>query len=369
MGVIRLILALSVVLTHSGSFFGYCSIGGRLAVESFFIISGFYMGLVLTTKYGSESKWVFYRNRYLRLWPSYAIILVLALLLLPVTSSTYLGKDLVIPTESALHTMFSTASWFDQATVVLSNATLFLQDLALFVAYDTDAGRLFYSSDALAQTFPAINLQLVPQAWTISVEIWFYLLAPFIVARRTRTIVFICVLGVLLRACLMQAGLSHDPWSYRFFPTELPFFLFGVLAFRIFNQMPHLFESKLWQRVSLVMVYGVILAYPLMPGASHAKGIAFLIFFAIVLPYIFAATKDWRVDRKLGELSYSVYLNHVLIISVLRVCGMTTHDLGAPVVAGLSVGFATLVYLYVERPIDRMRQRAVNEERCLSIKQ
>lgn len=53
MGVLRFWLAICVVFSHSSfradtvSFF----IPGDVAVEVFFLISGFYMSLVLTTKY------------------------------------------------------------------------------------------------------------------------------------------------------------------------------------------------------------------------------------------------------------------------------------------------------------------------------
>ena len=50
MGLLRFILAASVVLAHSGDFFGFKFTGGLIAVETFFIISGFYMALILDTK-------------------------------------------------------------------------------------------------------------------------------------------------------------------------------------------------------------------------------------------------------------------------------------------------------------------------------
>ena len=50
MGLLRLWLAFSVVLMHSHSFYGFTGIGGY-AVPAFFVMSGFYMNLILTTKY------------------------------------------------------------------------------------------------------------------------------------------------------------------------------------------------------------------------------------------------------------------------------------------------------------------------------
>lgn len=51
MGIIRLLLAAAVVLGHSSPIFGQTLGGGVLAVNCFFVISGFYMAMVLQKKY------------------------------------------------------------------------------------------------------------------------------------------------------------------------------------------------------------------------------------------------------------------------------------------------------------------------------
>ena len=47
MGLLRLILAISVVIWHSSPIFGISLVGGQAAVQAFYIISGFYMALIL----------------------------------------------------------------------------------------------------------------------------------------------------------------------------------------------------------------------------------------------------------------------------------------------------------------------------------
>ena len=46
MGVIRFLLACGIVLCHSSLIFGYTPLSGSLAVQCFYIISGFYMSLI-----------------------------------------------------------------------------------------------------------------------------------------------------------------------------------------------------------------------------------------------------------------------------------------------------------------------------------
>ena len=83
MGKIRLLLALSVVAVHGGIIWKFQLVGGHIAVQAFFIISGFYMSLILNEKYiGSNSSYkLFITNRFLRLYPIYWTVLLFTLLL------------------------------------------------------------------------------------------------------------------------------------------------------------------------------------------------------------------------------------------------------------------------------------------------
>jgi len=74
MGSLRLFLALCVAFGHFGMPLGFPT--SDIAVQSFFVISGFYMALVLNEKYGPGSYWLFISNRLLRLWPTYLVILI-----------------------------------------------------------------------------------------------------------------------------------------------------------------------------------------------------------------------------------------------------------------------------------------------------
>jgi peptidoglycan/LPS O-acetylase OafA/YrhL len=95
MGILRFLLALAVIASHANGIgiplphekpypsWAIFMVDGRQAVALFFIISGFYMAMVLNTKY-QNSTLKFYGNRFLRLWPTYIIILVLACIFTPV---------------------------------------------------------------------------------------------------------------------------------------------------------------------------------------------------------------------------------------------------------------------------------------------
>jgi peptidoglycan/LPS O-acetylase OafA/YrhL len=81
MGLLRVLLAISVFMAHapqSGLTQGLRGFGGSNAVEIFFIVSGFYIALILDKSY--STKIGFYKNRILRLYPIYYIICGLAVM-------------------------------------------------------------------------------------------------------------------------------------------------------------------------------------------------------------------------------------------------------------------------------------------------
>ncbi len=83
MGLLRLFLALSVVITHTAPLFGLQMMPGDVAVKLFFIVSGFYMSLVMAGKYeGKNRALFFYSNRALRLYPAFFIAILLTAIVL-----------------------------------------------------------------------------------------------------------------------------------------------------------------------------------------------------------------------------------------------------------------------------------------------
>jgi len=98
MGILRFILALSVVITHSTSIFGLRGVGGQIAVQAFYIISGFYMTLILNEKYigVNNSYKLFITNRFLRLYPTYWVVLLLTIIYSVFVSVYSNGNDFAL---------------------------------------------------------------------------------------------------------------------------------------------------------------------------------------------------------------------------------------------------------------------------------
>jgi peptidoglycan/LPS O-acetylase OafA/YrhL len=212
----------------------------------------------------------------------------------------------------------------------------------------------------------------IPPAWSLGVELSFYLLAPWILRRKTSVIIGAFVSSLLLRYALWQIGLRDDPWSYRFFPAELGMFLFGALSYRLIYRKIRNQQLVLGWKIFALGIYPAIVLYPVY---DHSKGlfftptqILFYLYVGVSVPILFRMTGHHPTDRRLGELSYPLYLCHYLLVSIVgRFSGylMGGAFVRASLVLIASVFVAYLVTVFFDTPIDRFRQRMVDENRRL----
>ena len=332
MGSLRLFLALCVAFSHFGMPLGFPT--SDIAVQSFFVISGFYMALVLNEKYGPGSYWLFISNRLLRLWPTYLVILIPSFVIAS-NWSPVLSLDLA-----------SITYYFVSQIFVVGQDTYFY----LFTNHGT-LGLTLHPG-----TMPNLLYKLapVPQAWTLALEFYFYLLAPFIVRRGPAFIGGIIAASVLLRMALLSMfGLGGDPWSSRFFPSELALFLTGSLCYYAYAPRSDTQRRQAYVMLSTAAVLlPVCLAISSWDGVSRLASLALLCTVILIVPYLFKLTRNLAWDRYLGELSYPLYICHFLI--GWMVLPETTS--GAYISLLLSLAFSTQLYRWVERPIDRWRQ-------------
>jgi peptidoglycan/LPS O-acetylase OafA/YrhL len=357
MGLIRFLLAISVVIEHSRQIFGFELVGGQIAVQAFYIISGFYMTLILSEKYvGKNNSYrLFISNRLLKLYPIYWTVLLL-------TIFASLGVYLLSSGENMgkLQAYYEYAQFMDLSTLfflILANIIVIFQDTIMFLGLDTESGNLFFTPD-FRQTTPALySFLIVHQAWTIGIEITFYLIAPFLVRRKIAFIGALIVLSALLRVVLYTNGLQHDPWTYRFFPTELFFFLLGTIAYRIYKKI----EGKGVKETYLKIIYFSILiltfSYSWIP-IPYKMYIYFLLFFLSV-PFIFILSKHWKKDRYMGELSYPIYISHILVLMGVKSIFPSEKDGMGLVVIILSILFSVLLHEAIAKKIERIRQKRV----------
>ncbi|MBR0896027.1 acyltransferase [Bradyrhizobium tropiciagri] len=350
MGTLRFLLALCVVVTHArgATFFSHQLLNAITAVQAFYVISGFLITMVLDTRAGYRSVRQFYLSRYLRLWPAYAVVALLTLVVFK--GSTIVAGVTNLDAAGALF-------------VIVSNATIFFQDLFLFFAISPD-GSLFPTTHFGTEPGPQLNgLMLVPQMWSVGVELIFYAIAPFVCRSPVRLIALLCI-GLATRLAIgYWSPPALDPWFYRFAPAEMTMFAAGGLAYFAGKGL-HFVPARVLKTVGIVCLAAVAFVVIVPPAEVYGfSQTLFLLNPRMILiiiaacPMLFMAFRDSRLDSMIGELSYPMYLSHLFVAeTMVRYSpSLMTPDNFAYVCA--TVLFSAALLWLVILPIDRYRRR------------
>ncbi len=306
MGLLRTLFAITVVFAHSPLNGGFVFVGGRNAVQLFYMISGFLISYIISTNRAYRNPYRFYLNRALRLYPIYLVVALLALLGVVFAKPKFFELYAQIPIAADMLLLFS-------------NLFLIGQDWVMFAGIDN--GQLVFAPDFTRSDVLLFEGLLVPQAWTLGVEISFYLIAPCILHKR-RLVILLLLLSLLIRLLLITLGVGgNDPWTYRFFPAELALFLLGVLAEQYLlpwwkgviatNNLPWLPSVATFALVALA------LGFTLLPFTQVVSSLLLFLVFFLLLPLTFLYQNNSPTDRAVGELSYPLYVGHLLVISSL----------------------------------------------------
>ncbi|MFN8342749.1 MAG: acyltransferase [Cyclobacteriaceae bacterium] len=347
MGSIRFLLALSVILVHAGSLFGVNLLPGFVAVESFYIISGFYMAMVYREKYIRSTQPVndFLVNRFLRLYPLYLLVVLMTIafsLAMGWWRGSFGQLQFYMDHAAAYPSNFSSLVFLG-----VSNLTLLCQDWITFFSFDAE-GQLRFTG--LQQEMTVQPFLFVPIAWTVAVEMFFYLFVPWLArfAKPWRVLTALA-LALAVRALLWQLFEVRDGFAvYRFAPTEFFWFLLGMLSYYLYHH--RLFPRGRFGMPGLVLILLLIFGYP-----WHDQ--PWLVFGAVFLftPAIFYQTAGWKWDRLLGEMTYPMYISHTFFYLIV----MANHfprpyGTALPLVV-ITLAFSLLVYYGMIRPMERLR--------------
>ena len=315
MGTLRTILALAVVVYHSYKLFGLRMCGGQVAVESFYMISGFYMALILNEKYigvGSYKKFIL--SRFYRIFPMYWFVLLLALLL-------SLVGYFIFNHPYYLARYISNYKYLSGITIfyfVIENITVFGQDILYFTRFNENY-ELVLTYNPLSYKHNGYQYLLVPQAWSISIEFLFYLIAPFLVTKKIKWQIALVLFGLTFKYYFSNIYyLRYDPWTYRFFPFEIAFFMAGSVAYKFYKYIEYKQISLSVGYSLLILCVSGILLFNEIPFEEKLKNNLFYCLILISLPFMFYSLKNNKIDCYIGELSFSLYIGHHIMVSVFR---------------------------------------------------
>lgn len=317
LSVLRFCLALMVMAEHLTAALPPQT--GRVAVEAFFCISGFLITMVAGGRYAGRPA-AFLANRFLRIFPTYWACLFLGLAVVT-----------AIPTATALHPSLhlpvTAADW-------LANIGVF----------------------GLTQM---TDSRMLPAAWSLHTELWFYLVIGLATAVRPRATVF------MLAASLLFSAYCAFWWGpVAFYGTPLgnadAFFIGSV----VYQHRRRLAPRRPLRVAGLALLAFEVLAWgPYLPTQSATEFLAAPVA-GLFLLGLWNGDLDGRLARwkapcaVLGRLSYPLFLLHWP--SGALVAGATGLEQGWPlfVSAGaLSVLASAAIVRWVETPLAQLRMQ------------
>lgn len=343
MGILRLLFALSVVVFHSNEPNGNFLFNATAAVNSFFIISGFYMALILDGKY--HSKLVFYTNRALRIFPLYWIVLALTLIFGVIKTQLHIGTQ-----ETAITHYMHYAQYLSGPTAIMEYVNFVFRNLTLIITKD-----FFSIRDNLAPGYLIVN-----QAWTLQIELLFYLVVPLLIKIKRNALFYVCLYFLIFYGLIVPFQIIPENSLIFSFLSYLFYFLIGLCGYiYVYKNIVNKTQLVFGKFIFVFFVFFTIF-YQLFPGRFLDKGfylgLPYYITFAVAIPYIFKVVRNSKIDRFLGELSYPVYITHMIFVKILLVL----HVPRVPYLNSLLIVLPTLLLslvlvIFIQIPIDRYR--------------
>jgi peptidoglycan/LPS O-acetylase OafA/YrhL len=267
---------------------------------------------------------------------------------------------------------------------VLRIAPLFLfwLSLQLWTQPATDALKVLAS--LITMTTPAGQMPGV--GWTILVEFQFYLIFPFLLLfyRRdgVRFLLGVLAVAVCTRLAVYLTKAPVQSLAYHSLFGRIDQFALGMIACELARRHPALYRSP-WLFVGSVVgwlvafhVYNLAggfyhfrgqwiwVIFPTLEGLAYSTWTACWLACPLVLPRWLDGGLAW-----MGKLSFSFYLNHILIMQVCiglaRKTGLLPTSFAAALVFTLVVvlpaltAFSALTYYYIELPFLSLRRNYV----------
>lgn len=339
-GVYRTVLALCVMLTHLVAVSGV----GAFALHGFFLLSGYLMTLILQETYGYSRMgiWRYVQNRVLRLYPIYFFILAISLWIVwvyPEEMRAYRGL-IRMPEDWS--------GWVQNVTMVYWDV------------------------------FPhTVKPRLSPPTWALTNELFYYALIALGVSRtRGMTMLWLGV-GVGYHVWTFAAGLDHTYRYHALWAASLPFSI-GAMLYHTREQWRPWVEGMrkhavawMWGVWALNAVLFWILrwleqdvywSYTYVPYYLN-YGINGMMVMVLSVRGISGMSK--RMDRRIGDFSYPLYLVHWQAGFLASMCLYGVGVFGKsqqgilcfPLTLLFSVGIAYLGGRFIEQPVERLRDR------------
>lgn len=352
---LRGLAALAVLLAHSNyAFFGFvCS--QFQGVRIFFVISGFIVAYI--TEDGTDN---FLYRRAVRILPVYWLLTIFAVVWYSLSQFAWLEVLISNPTQA-----------FSQLESLLNTPhvlTTVFRSMVLMPYTDAYSGQY------------TVFLHV---GWTLAIECLYYLLfAIFAMAGRTPAMLAVSAFFIGCNALRMFSDLGGVLAFYG--KIESLYIVFGFVVYWLWNKVRHAVFSG--QTVGRVKVLATIVGTTLLVSNSispYLQGVAFTVasfieFFLpplVVLCALLLHTSGVRLRspilRFLGDISYSLYLVHMIVLTTFERYGSAypilrfkESLLGLALATATSCLIAWLLHIGFEQPVIRAGKRFIRTTRA-----
>jgi peptidoglycan/LPS O-acetylase OafA/YrhL len=252
------------------------------------------------------------------------------------------------------------------------------------------ASSLLVAPFGLQAWFPGTACSLNCPSWSISVEAFFYLMLPFLLAPIMRTplksllatlscwlvatAVYMWVWAIISpqgSVLLSQPSPTQEiaaQWIKYFPPGRLPEFCLGLVLYPLWKRQPQRFNSSSMLCVFLV-VATILTQTPNIPDIALHNGLSAVAWAPLILgaASMKGGVLSLPICEFLGRISFSLYLLHLPIFSAVlafenRTLGrmlVTQHPTMLIVLtAALAIVCSAVVFVWVEEPMRRKISRA-----------
>lgn len=314
MGLLRLALASLVMLSHMGISFAGLN-PGVSSVIVFYMLAGHVVSQLWARRPVQDSyaaAWWFYQDRLWRIVPLYLFAALIAAALWALgAESPFIGLS---------------PRWYDW----LSNLLIIPLNFFMYTGQD--------------------GFTLLPPAWSLAVELQFYLLVPLLLGRPLLAIAA-AILSFAVFILAQYGVLNTDVFGYRLLGGVGFVFLAGTLLGRC-DRLSRGCLGLLWLGSVIYVIW-------LLTGDRHQPyntevALGFALGLPLLLAFLqFPCSRFWQnLQRRAGELSYGVFLLHFPAIWLLQMFGFTGHSV-AWLVWVVSALLAWAGHTAVERPLWR----------------
>ncbi|KAA0520056.1 acyltransferase [Enterobacter ludwigii] len=280
--------------------------------------------------------------------------------------------------------MYSPVSFFIRRFFRIYPAFIFVFVVGMFTAYSNNPGSeimksLFFIHQDYSQPSPGFGYNMLGPAWTLTYEFYFYML--FMVAisishkHRVALTSFMILTPIVLLQLYYNGGLSlsglsaatpvitHGLYStIRFISSPiLVEFIIGMVLYEIYAVSKRL-EIKYHESIFFVCIAIFLVFYFAQKNnefGMHGFGIWALFLIIGCLSFdVSHAIKDNKALNFLGDISYSLYITHYLVMQLLNKYSpwfwVNTYGISKFILATtICICVAMLVYKFIELPFIR----------------